>query len=495
MAVGAAPAHDQQLAGRGAVLQLEGGQVAGDARHLLGALGDHQGVVGRIGGEHAVVVLLQTADAVLEALLAGQGPAAHQRLGVAFEGVELLAFGQHAVHEGRLDLGVILHGGDAPGFGAVAQEAFGEEQDRGHVLQGDLGGLESCVEAVGRRVGGHDGHRAFAVAAVQGLVEVGLLRLGRQAGGGTAALDVHDDQRQLGHHRETHRLGLQGEARAGRGGHGEVAGIGGADGRADAGDLVLRLERLGAQALVDGQLFEDGRGRRDRIGAAEEREARLLGCGQQAPGRGLVARDIAVGALLQVPGGGHRVGIGDHLDVRGVVESVEEDLLVGLDDLGVLLREFLLQIGVDVLQRAVVDVAGHAQGEHVLALEDGLGIHPAVLEALAGQGGDRRDDQRAVLDPEFGEGIVGGEARLLHAGLVEGILVHEDHRVALAPFGVRLEGGGVHGYEQVAEITGRVDFPAADVDLESGHAGDGPVRGADLGRIVRECGKTVAVDG
>ena len=150
---------------------------------------------------------------------------------------------------------------------------------------------------------------------------------------------------------------------------------------------------------------------------------------------------------------------------------------------------------VDVLQRPVVDVAGHAEGEHVLALEDGLVVHPAVLQALLGQRSDRSDDERAVFDPELRERILGLEAGFLHARLVEGVLVHEDHRVALAPLGVRLQGGGVHGHQQVAEVTGRGDLLAANVDLETGYARDGPVRGADLGRIVRERGKTIAIDG
>ena len=452
-------------------------------------------MVGGVGGQHAGVVLLQAADAVLEALLARQGPLTHERLGVALERLELLPFRQHAAHEGGLDLGIIRHRGNAPGLRAVAKEALGEQQDRGHVLEGDLGGLEGGVEAVRRRMGGHDGHRAFAVAPIEGLVEVGLLRLGGQAGGWAAALDVHDDQRQLGHHGEAHRLGFQGEARTGGRGHREASGIGGADGGADARDLILGLERLGAQALVERELLQDGRGRRDRVGAAEERQARFLGGGEQAPGRGLVARDVAVGALLEPLRRRDRIGVGNRLDVGGVVEAVVEHLLVGGDHLGVLLGELLLQIGVDVLQRTAVDVAGHAEGEHVLALEDGLGVHPAVLEAFAGQGRDRGHDERAVLDPELHEGIVGGEARLLHACLVERILVHEDHRVALAPLGVRLEGRRVHHDQQVAEIARRRYFFAANVNLETGHARDGPVRGADLGRIVRKGREAIAIDG
>ena len=46
-------------------------------------------------------------------------------------------------------------------------------------------------------LGGEDGDRGLAVAAVHHLEQVGLLGLGRQAGGRAAALDVDDDERQL----------------------------------------------------------------------------------------------------------------------------------------------------------------------------------------------------------------------------------------------------------------------------------------------------------
>ena len=46
------------------------------------------------------------------------------------------------------------------------------------------------------------------------------------------------------------------------------------------------------------------------------------------------------------------VGIGYYLQVRSVVETVLEDLLVRFYDLRMLLGEFLLEIGEDILQRA-----------------------------------------------------------------------------------------------------------------------------------------------
>ena len=99
--------------------------------------------------------------------------------------------------------------------------------------------------------GGDDRHRRLAVAAEHRLQQVGLLGLGRQAGGRAAALDVADDQRQLERHRQADRLALERDARARtivvtR----ERAAERGAERRADAGDLVLGLEGPHAEPLV-----------------------------------------------------------------------------------------------------------------------------------------------------------------------------------------------------------------------------------------------------
>ena len=46
------------------------------------------------------------------------------------------------------------------------------------------------------------------------------------------------------------------------------------EGRADAGDLVLGLEGADPELLAPAQLVEDVRGRRDRVAAQEEGQAR-----------------------------------------------------------------------------------------------------------------------------------------------------------------------------------------------------------------------------
>ena len=292
--VGAAPADDGEVGTGGALLAGLLGERVRDVQHLLPARVGHALVVGGVVGDvAAVVVLLDAADAVLEAGRAGPDPGADQAL-VAQERVEALGLGAEAGREGRRGVDV----GDQPGLGGVGEEAVGQQHDGRHVVDGDAHRLARHGEAVGRRGGGEDHDRRVAVAAHHRLVEVGLLGLGRQAGRRAAALGVDDDQRQLGGDGEADGLGLERDAGAGAGGDAEAAGIGGADGGAGGGDLVLGLEGGDAEAAQLGQMVQQGRGRGDRVGAEDHLQPGLAGAVEQAEGQGLVAGDGAVEAGL-----------------------------------------------------------------------------------------------------------------------------------------------------------------------------------------------------
>ena len=92
--------------------------------------------------------------------------------------------------------------GNWPRLGAVGDVAIAEDEHRCHVADGDLPGVLNDVEAIAGTLCSQHRHRAFAVAAANGLQQVGLFGFGRQAGARPAALHVHDDQRQLSHHRQ-----------------------------------------------------------------------------------------------------------------------------------------------------------------------------------------------------------------------------------------------------------------------------------------------------
>src|SRR5262249_31207997 len=97
----------------------------------------------------------------------------------------------------------------------------------------------------------------LAVATEHRLQQVGLFGPGWQTRRRPAALYVDDDQRQLGHHGQAHSLRLQRDAGAGGAGDTQRTAVGGADGRADARDLVFRLEGEDVEVLVLGQLVQD----------------------------------------------------------------------------------------------------------------------------------------------------------------------------------------------------------------------------------------------
>ncbi len=114
------------------------------------------------------------------------------------------------------------------------------------VVLGDVEGLDGDPEGVGHADRGQ--HRADGVAmrGEGGGKQVRLLALGRHAGGRSAALHVDADEGQFGHAGQTEQLGLEGEPRAGGGGHGLGSGKGSAHGRADAGDFILGLQQRAA---------------------------------------------------------------------------------------------------------------------------------------------------------------------------------------------------------------------------------------------------------
>ncbi len=444
-------------------------------------------VGGLVGDVARPVGRFQAADAVLESGRAGHGELPGQRVritGVRLERLTLLG-------EGVLDLLVAGDVRNPPRLRAVGDRAVGQQHHRGVVLHSDPGGLQGHVEAVGRRARRQHGHRRFTVAAEHRLQQVGLFGLGRQTRRGAAALHVDDHQRQLGHHGQAHGLGLQRDAGAGGGGHAQRAAVGGADGRADAGDLVLGLEGQDVEVLVLGQLVQDVRGRGDRVRAQVQRQVRLARRGDQSVGQRQVAGDVPVGARGEGGRGrGDLVGDGEVLGGLAEVPARPEGGDVRVGHLG-LLGELLPQERLGALGRPVVHPAQQAQREHVLGA---LGV-PAgqarVLQGLQRQRGQRhRVDavrlQRAVLQG------VGGVAHLGHRALGELVGVDDDLRAPRQVRQVRLQGGRVHRHQHVGGVTGGEDVVVREVKLERRDAGQGAGGRADLGREVGQRGEVVA---
>ena len=199
-------------------------------------------------------------------------------------------------------------------------------------------------------------------------------------------------------------------------GDAERAAEGRAERRADAGDLVLGLEGRDAEPLVLAQLVQDVGGRRDRVGAEEQRQPGLGRAGDQAVGQRQVAGDVAVGA------GGHRrrLDLVLHRERLGGLAEVPARLErrdVGVADVGGL-GEAALEERDRRLGGAAVHPGQQAEREHVLRAAGVLAGQPELLDRLDGHVGEldrvhvvRRE--RVVLERVLGVAglgqVAGGE--------------------------------------------------------------------------------------
>ena len=118
------------------------------------------------------------------------------------------------------------------------------------------------------------------------------------------------------------------------------------------------------------------------------------------------------------------------MNIGGVVETVLEDFLVGVDKSRLLL-ELAFQILECMVKFLIEHEEAHAEGKHVLAPYDGFHVQAAVLQAFFRQSGNRRHDDIPVT-----------YAQLLN---------------------------GIHGDKHVAEISRGIDLDRTYVHLKTGH--------------------------
>jgi hypothetical protein len=177
-------------------------------------------------------------------------------------------------------------------FGGLGQDGAGLAhglvgQHQGRHLHGfrQMHGPLRGEQAVGHRVGGDHDVRRVAMQAVDRDVEVALLGLGGDAGGGTDAHHVHHHQRHFGGHGKAQRFDHQRQAGAGCCGHRRHAAVGGTDDLVDRGQFVFGLHQHAADlGQRRGEPFEDFGGRGDWVGGDETHTA-----ANRAEAGGLVA--------------------------------------------------------------------------------------------------------------------------------------------------------------------------------------------------------------
>ena len=262
-AVRRAPAEDERVGAVG-IVDLELGDVGRDPGDLRRTQPHHPVVVlGVVRDVARLVLLLETADPVLEPGRPGNGPRTRERCGIApvrEEARLVVRLGR----ERRRDVGKRRDVGDQPRLGAVREVRVREQEDRRAVLHRDPRRLDRRVEATRGSRGRDDRHRRLGVPPEEHHQEVRLLGLRRHPRRRPGALDVDDEERQLQRHREPHRLRLQHDPRAGRGRHAERAAERRTERSPGGGDLVLGLERAHAEVLQLRELLEDVGRRRDR---------------------------------------------------------------------------------------------------------------------------------------------------------------------------------------------------------------------------------------
>ncbi len=229
------------------------------------------------------VALLQPADAVLEPGRAGHRPGAGQGLLVAQVGPELRAPRRSwrcgrvvgLGRERRVDLRQVLDVGDLPRLGAVGEVAVGEQQHRGPVGDRDPDGLDRVARSSRRATAA----RRSAPAP---------RRCGRTSpAAGRPARSWWAARSRARRAARRPPAAAAPSSRPGRSSPPSARCPGpevvvtprrpaerGAEGRADAGDLVLGLEGGHAEPLVLAQLVQDVRGRGDRVGARGTAAAR-----------------------------------------------------------------------------------------------------------------------------------------------------------------------------------------------------------------------------
>ena len=277
-AVGRAPPHDEELRVPVGIVDLELGDVRGDARDLLRPQPHHQVVVVRVVRDVAGDVgLLEPADPVLEPGVPG---IAHGRASVSgsrrygWNGSSP-ASAKVVEMSGRSATSGISHGSEP-----LARYA----SERRYTGVRYLSAMRTASIAASKHCDGLEAATtgtALAVPAEQDHQEIGLLGLRRHPRRRPRPLDVEDQERQLERDREADGLGLQHD-RAGRGGDAERAAEGRADRGADCRDLVLGLERDDAELLAPRELLEDRRRRSDGVRAEEERQAGELRRGDRS---------------------------------------------------------------------------------------------------------------------------------------------------------------------------------------------------------------------
>ena len=270
-----------------------------------------------------------------------------------------------------------------------------------------------------------------------------------------------------------------------------MAAVGSADGRADGGDFVFRLEGGDVELAVLGQRVQQRRGRRDRVGAEEHRQVGQLRAGDQAERQRLGAGDGAVEAGCRL----HRIDVEPVQAVADFGGLAEGMTSIERRDVGVRQHRVLGELGLQpVNQRGAVAVEHpqrQTQRPHVLAADRLLVAKPERLDRVDGELGDVERQQLVARQAAVFQ-RVGSVAGLGEVAGVELAAVGDDHAALAQRAEVNLERRRVHRHQHVDLVARGLDVARAEVDLEGRHTEQGAGGRPDFGREVREGREIVA---
>ena len=230
-------------------------------------------------------------------------------------------------------------------------------------------------------------------------------------------------------------------------------------------------------------------GRRDGVGALEQRPAGELAGGDEAERQRRVAGDVAVGARLELRRR-HLVGAVEELDgVRVAVAGLQRPAVgLGVGGLELLRDPVLGDRGVPVEQPV-----GHAQGEEVLAAIGLLGAEAEVLDRALGQLGELDGDDLEAAPasrPRAGSSVRSAFSRSRFVNL--SVLTMTMPPGLRSPM-LRTRAAGFMATRTPGASPGVKMVVGGEVDLEAADAGQGARRGPDLGREVGEGRQVVAL--
>ena len=300
---------------------------------------------------------------------------------------------------------------------------------------------------------------------------------------------VHDDERQFQGHGKADGFRLQCDSWPGGGGHAEGSCVGGTEGRADAGDLILGLEGHHAESLVPAELVQDVRGWSNRVGAEEQRESRLLRGSNEAVGQCEVSGDVPIGARRHR----RRLHLVLNAELFGCLTegpACFERRNVGVHDLR-LVCELLSQELDGPLRWPVVEPQQQAEGEHVLCSLGLLLGDVEILQCLNGHRGEgngvdavglkRVVLKRACRIPD-----------LLQISLAELVGVDDQIRSTWKVTDIRLESCRVHRHQDIRLVAGGGDVVIGERELEGRDPGESAGWRADLSWEVRQGQQVIA---